>query len=71
MIEADPEAIERCGGDAGSKARLRQAWRDLRKLFLPKLFGTYSPRYTPHDIPFEAELQEMAVEMTRMARSAS
>ncbi|MBW2725958.1 MAG: metal-dependent hydrolase [Deltaproteobacteria bacterium] len=69
MIEADPAAVERCGGKAGRRARQRSTLRDLRKLFLPKLLKTYLPNYTPHDIPFDAELQEMAAELNVLARS--
>ena len=69
MLEADPEAVERCGGQANLEARRRQVATDVRKLLLPKLLKTYSPRYTPHDIPFEAELQEMAAQFSAMARS--
>lgn len=69
MIEADPAAIERCGGKEGMRERRRQAGPDLRKHFLPKLLKTYSPRYTPHDIPFEAELEEMATQFSSIARS--
>jgi len=69
MIEADPDAIERCGGQEGMRERRRLARPDLRKNFLPKLLKTYSPRYTPHDIPFEAELQEMATHFSEVARS--
>jgi len=70
MIEADPAAIERFGGKEGMRARRRKASPQLRKHFLPKLLKTYSPRYTPHDIPFEAELQEMATQFSAVARSA-
>jgi hypothetical protein len=69
MLEADPEAVERCGGEAGHRARSRQAWPEVKKLFLPKLLTTYSPRYTPHDIPFGSELEEMATEFSSMART--
>ena len=69
MLEADPEAVERCGGQANLDARRREAAPDVRKMLLPKLLKTYSPRYTPHDIPFEAELQEMAAQFSAMARS--
>jgi predicted metal-dependent hydrolase len=69
MLEADPEAVARCGGAAGRRARERKALSDLRKSLLPKLLSTYSPRYTPHDIPFDGELQEMAAELNELARS--
>jgi predicted metal-dependent hydrolase len=69
MLEADPEAVERCGGQANLEARRRKTAPEVRKLLLPKLLKTYSPRYTPHDIPFEAELQEMAAQFSAMARS--
>jgi predicted metal-dependent hydrolase len=69
MLEADPEAVERCGGEAGLKAKRREAGPEIRKLFLPKLLKTYSPRYTPHDIPFDAELEEMAARFSSIARS--
>jgi predicted metal-dependent hydrolase len=69
MIEADPAAIERCGGKEGLRARRRKAGPELRKLFLPKLLKTYSPRYTPHDIPFDTELERMAAQFSAMARS--
>jgi predicted metal-dependent hydrolase len=69
MIEADPAAIERCGGQQGRRARRRATVPDLRKIFLPKLLKTYSPWYTPHDIPFEAELQEMAEQYSKLAIS--
>ncbi len=69
MIEADPAAIERCGGKEGMRARRRAASPELRKKFLPKLLKTYLPSYTPHDIPFEAELQEMATRYSAAAHS--
>ncbi len=69
MIEADPDAVERCGGRANLQARRREAGADVRKLLLPKLLKTYSPRYTPHDIPFDAELEEMAAQFSADARS--
>lgn len=69
MLEADPEAVERCGGAAGLRARRREAGSDLRRLFLPKLLQTYSPHYTPHDIPFDAELEQIAARFSALARS--
>ncbi len=69
MLEADPAAIERCGGTAGLAAKRKEQRSDILKGFLPKLLKTYSPRYTPHDIPFEKELEDMASEFSRMARS--
>jgi predicted metal-dependent hydrolase len=69
MIEADPAVVERCGGKAGRKQRSRSASADIRKLLLPKLLRTYLPSYTPHDIPFDVELQEMAAELSLLARS--
>ncbi|MEO1934571.1 MAG: hypothetical protein ABGX04_07295 [Myxococcales bacterium] len=51
MLEADPSAVERCGGKEGLRARRKALGPDLRKIFLPKLLKTYSPWYTPHDIP--------------------
>ncbi|MDP6977736.1 MAG: metal-dependent hydrolase [Myxococcota bacterium] len=69
MIEADREAIERCGGEASRKERLRKVWPELRSLLLPKVLRTYSPRYTPHDIPFDPELEVMAAELNQAARS--
>ncbi len=69
MLEADPDAVERCGGAEGKKARQRAEWPQIRKLFLPKLLKTYSPRYTPHDIPFEHDLEMMAGELNEAARS--
>ena len=69
MLEADPEAVERCGGEAGRRARRRKAGPELRRGLLPKLLKTYSPRYTPHDIPFDAELEEMAAQFSALARS--
>ena len=69
MLEADPEAVERCGGEAGLRARRRKVGPELRKLFLPKLLKTYSPSYTPHDIPFDAELEVMAAQFSSRARS--
>jgi len=69
MLEADPAAVERCGGEAGLRAKRREIVPQLKKLLLPKLLKTYSPRYTPHDIPFDAELEEMAAQFSAMARS--
>ena len=69
MLEADPAAVERCGGQAGLRACRRKAAPEIRKSFLPKLLKTYSPRYTPHDIPFDDELAEMARRFSEMARS--
>jgi predicted metal-dependent hydrolase len=69
MLKADPAAVERCGGQEGMRARRKASGHDLRKIFLPKLLKTYSPWYTPHDIPFEAELQEMAEQYSKLAIS--
>jgi hypothetical protein len=69
MIDADPAAVELCGGREGLRARRAAIRPDLRKIFLPKLLKTYSPWYTPHDIPFDAELQEMATEYSKLAHS--
>ena len=70
MLEADPEAVERCGGRAALAAKRKKAAADAKKFLLPKILKTYSPWYTPHDIPFEAELEEMATTFTSMARSS-
>ena len=70
MLEADPEAVERCGGRAALAAKRKKAAADAKKFLLPKILKTYSPWYTPHDIPFEAELEEMATAFTSMARSS-
>ena len=69
MLEADPAAVERCGGEAGIRAKRREILPQLKKLLLPKLLKTYSPRYTPHDTPFDAELEEMAAQFSALARS--
>jgi len=69
MLEADPEAVERCGGEENLIALRRAAAADARKRLLPKILKTYSPRYTPHDIPFEPELEMMAAEYSAAARS--
>jgi predicted metal-dependent hydrolase len=71
MLAASPNVIEQCGGEAGSKARRAAEAPLLRKLFLPKLLKTYSPHYTPHDIPFEDEIQQMAEELNQLARVTS
>jgi len=70
MLDADPEAIERCGGRAQLRERRRKSAPDVRRLLLPKLLKTYSPFYTPHDIPFDAELEEMAAKFSALARSS-
>jgi len=69
LFEADPSVFERYGGKAGRKERNRKAWTDIRSLFLPKLLRTYSLRYTPHDIPFDRQLEMMASELNKMAIS--
>jgi hypothetical protein len=69
MLKAAPAAIERSGGKEGTRARRKKAGPELRKHFLPKLLKTYLPSYTPHDIPFEAELEEMAMRFLALARS--
>ena len=71
MLAAVPDVVEQCGGAAGRKARARAEAPGLRKSLLPKLLQTYSPRYTPHDIPFEDELQQMAEELNQLARVTS
>lgn len=70
MLEADPAAVERCGGVANLRARRRAARPEALRRLLPKVLRTYSPRYTPHDIPFEPELVAMANELSAAARSA-
>jgi predicted metal-dependent hydrolase len=67
MLEKSPEVVAACGGEAGRKLREKKAFADIRRMFLPKLLKTYSPRYTPHNIPFEDELKEMASEFTEAA----
>lgn len=69
MLEADPAAVERAGGAAGREQRKRRDLPELRRGLLPKLLRTYSPRYRPHDIPFEPDLEVMAAELSGQAVS--
>lgn len=71
MLAAVPEVVEQFGGKAGRSERRRAQAPAVRKLLLPKLLKTYRPSYTPHDIPFETELQQMAAELNQIARATS
>lgn len=71
MLNAAPDVVARFGGKAGRRQRRKTDAADARKRLLPKVLRTYLPGYTPHDIPFEAELERMALELNRVAKSTS
>jgi hypothetical protein len=51
MQNTDPEAFRaKYGGRAEAWARTRPQLLQMAKLFLPKVFATYLPWYTPHNI---------------------
>jgi predicted metal-dependent hydrolase len=71
MIAADPEAMERHGGEVGRKERARMKAGAARRGLLPKLLRTYRPSYTPHDIEFTAEMAALAQAYTQRAVKVS
>ena len=61
MAGADPQGFyERFAGKREARDRQRALARELFRHFLPKLFATYLPWYTPHRIPMPAPAQAIA-----------
>jgi hypothetical protein len=71
MSQGDPSVFERLGGEAGRKERNRERSRQARSGLLPNVLRTYSPRYTPHDIAFSAEMEAISAQFTAMATRTS
>ncbi len=65
---ADPEGFRRkYGGLRAAWGRTRpMLWLAARRLF-PKIFATYLPWYTPHEIPLPPGAAELAAQYTAMA----
>ncbi len=66
ILESDPRVMADYGGSQGRRRRLRNARKRARRV-LPRLFRTYSPRYTPHNISFTEEMKAMAKAYSEMA----
>lgn len=67
MLAADGRALADYGGMEGRRARLRVAGKRARANALPRIFKTYSPRYTPHDIEMTEEMRALAGAYSGMA----
>jgi uncharacterized protein len=60
MLAADPRTETEFGGAAGRKAREPRLNALLTRKVLPRLWRTYSPRYTPRAIEMPGSMQELA-----------
>lgn len=60
MLAADPRTGTEFGGKAGRKAREARLSALLTKKVLPRLFGTWSPRYTPRNIEMPPSMAALA-----------
>ena len=60
MLAADPRTETEFGGRNGRKAREPRLVAMLTKKVLPRLWRTYSPRYTPRDIEMPLSMQQLA-----------
>lgn len=68
---ANPEAIERAGGEAALRRRRRAQGREARRALLPNVLRTYLPWYTPHSIELTPAMRAAADLYTERARSVS
>jgi predicted metal-dependent hydrolase len=71
MLDSDARALEEYGGVEGRKARRHELWRRAYRGLLPKLFRTYSPRYTPHEIEFTEEMRDISKMFSATAQRTS
>jgi predicted metal-dependent hydrolase len=71
MLEADPEVLAKHGGRAGHRRRRRMQARMALRRLLPDVLRTHLPWYTPHDIEFTPQMQQVAERYTEMAKSAA
>jgi uncharacterized protein len=69
MLDSDPTTLSKYGGEAGRKARVRKLNGRLLRKVLPRVFRTYSPWYTPHDIAMPEKMKELAARYDREAVS--
>ena len=60
MLAADPTLMERYGGEAAHRRRMRRLNGILVNHLLPKVIRTYAPWYTPHRIEMPAEARAHA-----------
>jgi predicted metal-dependent hydrolase len=67
MIEADPATLERHGGVAASRARVKRLEARLRKEVVPGWLRTYLPAYTPHAVALPPRFAELAARFDREA----
>jgi len=72
LIEADPVAFRaRWGGPRSAWRRMKPwFWLALRR-FLPKVFATYMPWYTPHRIAMPEQLRALGEHYTQLAAQGS
>jgi predicted metal-dependent hydrolase len=71
MLDADPDSLESYGGVEGRKQRQKMQMALVRRSFLPKLWRTYLPGYTPEKIAFSDEMVALAREYSARALSTS
>lgn len=67
MLAADPRTLSIYGGAAGRRAREPRLQEILFRKLLPKVIGTWSPWYTPHDIAMPEAIRELAIRYTESA----
>jgi uncharacterized protein len=60
MLAADTRTRTDFGGEAGRKAREPRLTAMLKSKILPRLWRTYSPRYSPRKIEMPASMQQLA-----------
>jgi len=59
MLEHDRQQGRDHGGKAAARARLRPFFARAARRLVPKVLGTYSPRYTPHRIAMPAGVESI------------
>ena len=60
MLAADPRTKTEFGGETGRKARAPRLVALLTRKILPRLWRTYSPRYSPRKIEMPASMLQLA-----------
>lgn len=67
MVEAQPEVIERLGGQRAHRARMRKLnWRLLRH-FVPRMLASHTPWYTPRKLDVPPNLDALLAGYTERA----
>jgi hypothetical protein len=66
-LRSNAGVLERFGGKAARRARTRAHGRLALRHLLPRVLKTYTPWYTPHDIPMPPALTALGERYTRRA----